>query len=317
MKVVFVASGNKTVGTVSAFVNSQFESLKQQGVDMHLFPIIGKGWKAYAQSIPQLRNLIKKERPDIVHAHYSICGVVAAMACVGLRTKVVVSILGSFPHKSFKLYWVRFFVKHVWDSTITKSQRTSNQLAIDLPVIPNGVNLSQFYLIDKEEARRMLGLANNKRYVIFVSDPKRPEKNFALAQKSVELINDNNVELVPVYNKPHDEIVKYMCAADALLLTSVSEGSPNVIKEAMACNCPIVSTDVGDVRWITKDVEGAYVADNDSSDSICKCINKALEFNKRTRGREDILRKGLTSECIAKKIIDLYLTASNTTHESL
>ena len=100
MKVIFVASGNKTVGTVSAFVNSQFESLKQQGVDMHLFPIIGKGWKAYAQSIPQLRNLIKKERPDIVHAHYSICGVVAAMACVGLRTKVVVSILGSFPHKS-------------------------------------------------------------------------------------------------------------------------------------------------------------------------------------------------------------------------
>lgn len=306
MKVVFVASGNKTVGTVSAFVNSQFESLKQQGVDMHLFPIIGKGWKAYAQSIPQLRNLIKKERPDIVHAHYSICGVVAAMACVGLRTKVVVSILGSFPHKSFKLYWVRFFVKHVWDSTITKSQRTSNQLAIDLPVIPNGVNLSQFYLIDKEEARRMLGLANNKRYVIFVSDPKRPEKNFALAQKSVELINDNNVELVPVYNKPHDEIVKYMCAADVLVLTSLNEGSPNVVKEAMACNCPIVSTDVGDVSWITNGVEGTYVAKTFSPSEFSAFLREALAFNRTTRGRDSLLKLELTTEKIANKIISVY-----------
>ena len=306
MKVVFVASGNKTVGTVSAFVNSQFESLKQQGVDMHLFPIIGKGWKAYAQSIPQLRNLIKNERPDIVHAHYSICGVVAAMACVGLRTKVVVSILGSFPHKSFKLYWVRFFVKHVWDSTITKSQRTSNQLAIDLPVIPNGVNLSQFYLIDKEEARRMLGLANNKRYVIFVSDPKRPEKNFALAQKSVELINDNNVELVPVYNKPHDEIVKYMCAADVLVLTSLNEGSPNVVKEAMACNCPIVSTDVGDVSWITNGVEGTYVAKTFSPLDIASLVQKALDFKGRTRGRERLLEFDLTTEKTAQKVVAIY-----------
>lgn len=306
MKVVFVASGNKTVGTVSAFVNSQFESLKQQGVDMHLFPIIGKGWKAYAQSIPQLRNLIKRERPDIVHAHYSICGVVAAMACVGLRTKVVVSILGSFPHKSFKLYWVRFFVKHVWDSTITKSQRTSNQLAIDLPVIPNGVNLSQFYLIDKEEARRMLGLANNKRYVIFVSDPKRPEKNFALAQKSVELINDNNVELVPVYNKPHDEIVKYMCAADVLVLTSLNEGSPNVVKEAMACNCPIVSTDVGDVSWITNGVEGTYVAKTFSPKDMASLVQKALVFKGRTRGRERLLEFDLTTEKTAQKVVAIY-----------
>lgn len=306
MKVVFVASGNKTIGTVSAFVNSQFESLKQQGVDMHLFPIIGKGWKAYAQSIPQLRNLIKKERPDIVHAHYSICGVVAAMACVGLRTKVVVSILGSFPHKSFKLYWVRFFVKHVWDRTITKSQRTSNQLAIDLPVIPNGVNLSQFYLIDKEEARRMLGLANNKRYVIFVSDPKRPEKNFALAQKSVELINDNNVELVPVYNKPHDEIVKYMCAADVLVLTSLNEGSPNVVKEAMACNCPIVSTDVGDVSWITNGIEGTYVAKTFSPKDMASLVQKALDFKGRTRGRERLLEFDLTTEKTAQKVVAIY-----------
>ncbi len=306
MKVVFVASGNKTVGTVSAFVNSQFESLKQQGVDMHLFPIIGKGWKAYAQSIPQLRNLIKKERPDIVHAHYSICGVVSAMACVGLRTKVVVSILGSFPHKSFKLYWVRFFVKHVWDRTITKSQRTSNQLAIDLPVIPNGVNLSQFYLIDKEEARRMLGLANNKRYVIFVSDPKRPEKNFALAQKSVELINDNNVELIPVYNKPHDEIVKYMCGADVLVLTSLNEGSPNVVKEAMACNCPIVSTDVGDVSWITNGVEGTYVAKTFSPKDMASLIQKALDFKGRTRGRERLLEFDLTTEKTAQKVVAIY-----------
>lgn len=317
MKVIFVASGNKSVGRVSAFVQSQFDSLKEKGLEMLLFPVVGHGVKAHLRAASTLRRLVLKEKPDIVHAHYSVCGYVASIATLFLKTKVVVSILGSFPEKNIKRSIVRFFIKHFWTRTIVKSQRTADQLDMNLPVIPNGVNLDQFHLIDQGQARKACGFEEGKKYIIWCSHPSRPEKRFKLAQDAVALLLDDNVVLDPVFDQPHDEIVKYMCAADALLLTSVSEGSPNVIKEAMACNCPIVSTDVGDVRWITKDVEGAYVADNDSSDSICKCINKALEFNKRTRGREEIVRKGLTSECIAKKIIDLYQTASNTTHESL
>lgn len=306
MKVIFVASGNKNVGSVSAFVQSQFESLKEKGLDMILFPVVGHGVAAHLRAVKNLRKLIRSEKPDIVHAHYSICGYVATLATLFLKPKVVVSILGSFPEKNLKFRIVRFFIKHIWDRTLVKSRRTADQLGLNLPVIPNGVNLDQFSLIDHTAARESCQFASDKKYIIWCSHPSRSEKRFPLAQNAVALLHDDNVVLYPVYDHIHDEVVRFMCAADVLLLTSVSEGSPNVIKEAMACNCPIVSTDVGDVRWVTENVEGTYVADSDDPGSISDCLRKALDFNGRTRGRDEIVRKGLSTESIADRIIELY-----------
>ena len=306
MKVIFVASGNKAVGNVSAFVQSQFDSLKEEGLDMVLFPVVGHGAKSYLKSAWKLRKLVKKERPDIVHAHYSICGYVATMATLFLKSKTVVSILGSFPKKNRKLRIVKFFAKHVWDRTIVKSQRTANQMEMDLPVIPNGVNLEQFILIEQNEAREMVGFEADKKYVVWCSNPERSEKRFPLAKQSVDLLDNERVELVPVFNRTHDDVVKYMCAADVLLLTSSMEGSPNVIKEAMTCNCPIVTTDVGDVRWVTDGVEGTFVADDDKPETIARLIEQALDFNARTKGRERIESVGLSTTAIAEKIVKLY-----------
>lgn len=306
MKVIFVASGNKAVGTVSAFVSSQYESLRLAGLDMMIFPIRGRGWKSYAKSIAGLRRTLKYERPDIVHAHYSICGLVAAFAACGTKTKVVVSILGSFPRQSFKLRWVRFFIRHVWDATLVKSQRTADQLGIPLPIVPNGVNLNQFSLIDQETARRRCGFKAGKQYVVWCSNPARSEKRYSLAQRAVALLSDPDVLLVPVFDKAHSDVVDYMCAADVLLLTSVSEGSPNVIKEAMACNCPVVSTDVGDVAWVTGGIDGTKVVPNDDAEALSEGLRYALAFNRRTEGRHRIESLGLTTEQTAEKIMAIY-----------
>ena len=306
MKVVFVASGNKNVGSVSAFVQSQFDSLKEKGLDMILFPVVGHGAKAHLRAARNLRKLVRKEKPDIVHAHYSVCGYVATIATLFLKPKVVVSILGSFPKKNKKWKLVRFFIKHVWDKTLVKSQRTANQLEMDLPVVPNGVNLEQFNLLDQKAARAACHFEDDRKYIIWCSNPSRSEKRFPLAQKAVVQLQDDSVVLYPVFDHPHDEVVRYMCAADVLLLTSVSEGSPNVIKEAMACNCPIVSTDVGDVSWVTENVEGTFVASDDKPATISECIRKALVFGKRTNGRDAIVEKGLTTGNIAKRIIAVY-----------
>ena len=304
MIVLFVASGNKAVGSVSAFVQSQFDSLQQLGLDMSMYPVVGHGWKSYLRAAREVRRIVRKENVDIVHAHYSICGLVASLACLCTRTKVVVSILGSFPRQNFKWRWVRFFIKHVWDGTLVKSQRTADQLGLDLPVIPNGVNLEQFKLIDHGEARRMCAFEDGKKYVIWCSNPDRPEKRFWLAQQAVEALHDDSVELFPVFNRTHDDVVKYMCAADVLLLTSVSEGSPNVIKEAMACNCPIVSTDVGDVRVRLEKVDSSYVADVDTPEALSGCLTKALASSYRTNGREVLMSDGLTADIVAQKIVD-------------
>lgn len=306
MKVIFVASGNKAVGSVSAFVRSQYESLQREGLDMVLFPIRGKGWKSYAKAIFRLRRLVRKERPDVVHAHYSVCGVVAAIATCCIRTKVVVSILGSFPRPSFKKRWVSFFIKHVWDATLVKSQRTADQLGMSLPVVPNGVNLEQFVLIDGKTARERCCFEEGKKYVIWCSNPSRGEKKYPLAQKAVELLHDPNVVLYPVFDKSHDEVVNYMCAADVLLLTSVMEGSPNVIKEAMACNCPVVSTDVGDVQWVTGGINGTFVVPYGDVEALSRALQSALAFGGRTQGREQIVSLGLTTGKIAAKIKTIY-----------
>jgi glycosyltransferase involved in cell wall biosynthesis len=98
-----------------------------------------------------------------------------------------------------------------------------------------------------------------------------------------------------------------MNAADALILTSLNEGSPNVIKEAMACNCPIVSTDVGDVRDIIGNTQGCFVTNFDYTE-IADKIYEATNYG-TTNGSNMI--KNLTSKTIAGKIIDIYKNTIN------
>jgi len=144
--------------------------------------------------------------------------------------------------------------------------------------------------------------------VVFISDPKREEKNYSLASASVVELDDPTIELHIVNNIPNSQLVFLYSAADCIILTSFHEGSPNVIKEAMACNCPIVSTDVGDVRWVIGDTPGCFIASFDPVDFAEK-IKLAIEFRHKygqTRGRERIIQLGLDSETVAKRIIKIY-----------
>lgn len=312
MKVLFVASGNKKFG-VSAFVASQAKSLQEIGVEIVVFPVVGHGWKGYLSNLPKLRKIIKKENPDLIHANYTTCGLLASLVT---RKPIIVSVLGSFPNpNALKLKWVRFFIKHIWAQTITKSKRTAAQIGLPgIHVIPNGVNLEQFKPYPFEESRQLLGFDDEHKYVIFVSNPARPEKNYRLAEEAVKQLNDPSVKLMPIFDKPHDEVVRYMSAADALILTSVSEGSPNVIKEAMACNCPIVSTDVGDVRERLEGLVGCFVADGNSMGrlspnlvkSMADKLRLAISYNRRTEGRERIVKDRISTEDIANRLFHIY-----------
>lgn len=316
MKVIFVASGNKKGGSnVSAFVQSQYDSLKKEGLEMRLVGTEGKGAKAYLRAAWKLRKMIRAERPDVVHGHYSLCGWVANMACLGLRhkPKIVVSILGSFPTKDKKWKLVRWSIQHLWDATIVKSQRTANQLGLPVNIIPNGVNLEIFQTQDNAAARKAVGFEDGKKYIIWCSNPDRPEKDYKLAEDTVHLLeseildpNGFSVKLVPVFNKTPQEVCMYMNAADCLLLTSVSEGSPNVIKEAMSCNCPIVTTNVGDVTERLENLEGCHVVDSREPKELAGAIRKSLEFGKRTEGRKRIIEDQLEISQIAKRIKDIY-----------
>ncbi|MBW7889875.1 MAG: glycosyltransferase, partial [Chitinophagaceae bacterium] len=254
IKVVFISSANQ--GSISPIVRSQGESLRREGVSVEYFGVEGTGILGYLRNVPRFRKLVRRVKPDLIHAHYGLSAVVALIG-KNRNHKLVVSfmgddILGSREKSGNITVLSKMFSKinnllsfYCYDYSILKSLEMSKKLLSKRKaIIPNGVDLGIFNVIEKNEARQALNLQKNMKLIVFISNPKRAEKNFDLAVKAVEKLKDDNVFLKPIFNKIHEEVNLYLNAADILILTSFHEGSPNVIKEAMACNCPVVATDV-------------------------------------------------------------------------
>jgi len=195
------------------------------------------------------------------------------------------------------------FHKLFWRATIVKSEGMRLRLKNSY-VIPNGVDLALFSPMQKTEAIQNTDLDPGNLNIIFVATSiAESVKNFKLAQEAVSLLDDQKVKLVPLSMLTQEMLRFYYNAADLLLLTSLSEGSPNVIKEAMACNCPIVTTDVGDVREVIGDARQCHVTGFNPRD-IAKKIKIVIQSGERSNGREKV--SYLDSARIANKLIDLY-----------
>lgn len=302
MKVLFVSSGTR--GKISSIVQNQGESLKRIGVEVDYFIIPDKGFKGYIKSIPKIRKTYYSGNYDLVHAHYSLSAIAAS--CSGLFP-IVVSLMGSDAYTSvFWRFVIQVFHRIRWKKTIIKSQKMQTLLHLKKAiVIPNGVDLEKFKPIIKADAQHDIGFDSSKKTVLFVSNPEREEKNYPLAVEAIRLLKRTDVELKPIFNIRNEDISRYLNAADMLLLTSKREGSPNVIKEAMACNIPIVSTDVGDVKYNLDGVLKCFVC-NDSATEITSRIQEVLKTDSRSNGRDKLISLGLDSETVAKKLCVLY-----------
>ncbi|HPI68637.1 MAG TPA: glycosyltransferase family 4 protein [Bacteroidales bacterium] len=299
MKVLLVLSGNSKDG-INIIVKNQAETLKRSDLLIEYFRIDGKGFLSYFKHILLLRRHLLRQKYDLFHAHYSFSGIVATIA--GCKP-LVVSLMGSDTQKNF--LWksiIRFFSKMFWDITIVKSISMKQDSGIKkVVVLPNGVDLESV----KPLTRRCF---SENRVVLFASDPERKSKNFELARKAMDLMQDDKISLKVIHSISHKEILQEINHADLLIVTSLWEGSPNIVKEAMACNCPVVSTKVGDVEWLFGDQPGYFLTSSDPADVADK-IKEALEFSKvygKTNGRDRIIELGLDSRTIALKLINLY-----------
>ncbi len=302
MKVLFVSSGR--LGDTAYLVKNQGLSLISKGILLDFFVIESGGVWGYLKAVPKLRRIINDGKYDIVHAHYSFSAFSASLA--GLFP-LAVSLMGSDAYMSpFWRWCARIFYYLRWDVTIVKTEKMKDLLKMSkLHIIPNGVNLKRFIPIDKMVARKEIKYLSDKKLVVFIADPSRPEKNYALAKQVVDHLDDPEIELMPVFDISNEQIPFYLNAADVLLLTSKWEGSVNVVKEALACNLPIVSTDVGDVRFNITSVDGCYVCKQDVNE-LSEKLNLAISFGKRTNGRQRIIELGLDSDAVANKLIDVY-----------
>ncbi len=301
IRVLFVSSG-ASGGVISSLVKNQGESIRAKGVDIGYFLINSGGFKGYINNMFLLKGFLRKNEFDLVHAHYSFCGIIASFAT---RKPLVVSLMGSDVMKNW--IWLRIIsilYRFSWKATIVKASWIKDKLNLpEAIVIPNGLNLSRFKPIDKINSCRNVGFDLFRKHIVFIGNPSSKAKNIKLIYAAYNLVKNENTELHIICNTDHELIPQILNSADVLVLSSFWEGSPNVIKEALACNIPIVTTPVGDVKELLEGVDGCYISSFDPVE-FANYINQALKFGKRTNGRKNVLE--LDEERIADKIIEVY-----------
>lgn len=301
MRILFISSGNK--GNISPFVLEQGNALINIGQQINFFTIVGKGALGYLRNISRLNRKIEDFKPDLLHSHFGLSGLVASLQ---RKVPVIVTFHGT-DVTNFKNNIFSSFANLLSAQSIFVEGKLAEKIFIKRKnkenIIPCGVDLKTFYPIDKFIARDKLSLDRNKTLILFSSSFSNKIKNYPLAKAAYELIG--NCELIELKGYTREETNLLLNACDLLLSTSKSEGSPQIIKEAMACNCPIVSTDVGDVNERINSIEGCYICSFNPKDVADK-VQLAISFAKRTDGRLKISK--FSNEIIAKKIIDIYKT---------
>lgn len=334
MRILIVTSYNN--GKIAPFISEQVDALVLSGGTVEYFLVKGKGIKGYLKNMLPLRRKIRSFRPDIVHAHYGLCGLLACLAshwpfATGHQPVVTTyhgSDINSQKARRFSKIAMRLSAWNIFVSQRTMAIALGNHQSSIAPainrrssLIPCGINLPK----SAAECPDMSHvLETGKYHVLFagafnnaVKDPELAKAVVALLNEKQETRNEKQVQLIELKGYSRDEVNALMYACDAFLMTSKTEGSPQVIKEAMACGCPIVSVDVGDVkeRFSTincsdegassKLLDGCFVANTRELEELAELLLKAIAHG-RTSGREKILSDGLTNEQVAEKLMEIY-----------
>ncbi len=306
MKRKFVFSG--------IFVDRQIDSLKKAGIEISIFDLgtshspfkVIKKWL-------ELRRKVKQVKPDIIHAQYgSIVGFLSVMA--GRPT--VVSYCGHDLLTGSSISAFRMYLGFLFSNLaalgavglICKSEQLRQALwwrRNQAVVIPNGVDLELFSTGCQEQAREELGWKSHQRVVLINVGSNPIRKGLDLAKQAIQVTQSRvpEAELYEISNVHPHQMVLYYRAADALVCTSKHEGSPNVVKEALACNLPIVSIPVGDVPLRLAGVEPSAVVETNPV-AIGDALSEILLSRKRSNGRDHVC--ALSLDKVAQKIMQVY-----------
>lgn len=297
------------------FVKEQIDSLTELGHTNQVFFINGreKGKTEYIKSIFRLNKFLKGKKFDIIHCHHSLSALCFIFSGRSQNFKSIISFQNDPLHEHGKYLYV--FFKGKINGIILKN---------NLPIVdnssvfyqPNGVNTNFFKPIPKEECINKLNLRSDKRYILFVSSNFiRDQKRYDRFQEVMTILKNKyklfDIEELKLINTKRLLVPLYFNAASLHLLTSDFEGSPNSVKEAMACNIPVVSTDVGNVKELINGIHGSFVSKTKNAEELAELSFAALQQSKTINSREKLFERKLDIDSVAKKIISIYKSINN------
>lgn len=305
-----------------AFNVQQIVGLRRLGleVEMMLVDRREKGMGLYFTMGAGLRTSVQHFQPDVIHVMYG--GVLAQRVTSIVKDRpIVVSFCGSDLLGETTSGVLRHIIakcgvmaSHIAArraiGIIVKSRNLEQALPVDVNrfkvrIIPNGIDLERFKPLDPVDCRKKLGWSFNKFHVLFPTNSGDSVKRPHLARAAIEAANRSglNAEMHQLQGVSHAEVPIWLNASDVVILTSAHEGSPNVVKEALACNVPVVSVDVGDVRERIDGISGCHIALPDPDDLGAK-LGLVRARGGKIAGRESV--RNLSSEETALKLMHFY-----------
>lgn len=306
------------------FVRQQVTSLRQANVDVELFAFRGRqNPLQYLKARLYLRRTYNLAHFDLIHGHFGQSGLVALPA----PRPFIVTFWGSDLHGTVGkngrytltgrlLRLISQQVARHAQAIIIVSEHLQRYLPSQAPVytITPGVNFDLFRPIPQGEARQQLGLPTEAKLILFAANPQNPIKRFPLAKEAVsQITNQFEAELITLTGVPHHQVPLYMSACNVLLLTSTHEGSPTVVKEALACNLPVVSVNVGDVQFRLEKVSGSVICQDDRPETIARGLAQVLGTGQRPDSRTQVA--DLDENHAAQTIKRLYQSVLRSSHE--
>ena len=295
------------------FIKEQIEFCQEKyGFNYEVYEIerFKNKYKNYVKSIFEINRLIHKEKFDLIHIHFGLSGLFLLFHPF-LKTPTILTLHGS----DILSYKRAGLIQKISKLAVSRTTCTIilNDKMLDilkkykskLIKIPCGIDIKAF---DLERAN-----GNNEKFVIgFPSSKERKVKNYPLFKKITDTLIEKgySVKIVEFRDFTRKQVAENLCRLDCLLLTSHSECSPQIIKEAMAAGVPIVASNVGDVAYLLEGVRNCSIVKTFDADDFIKKIIEIINLPKlerTTNGKEKIKSMKFDQDSVSANIYELYL----------